>query len=258
MLVLATALGAALVLVHSGTPQDKSSALARVSSSTEAASTPAPQSQPRPMADPPSDSPEGFGATPQSFAPASAPGTARAFQPMPPPPPIDWNALVAAVVATRSANVQAASSPVALADRVSGELQRATTLVTNLVLYAAYSQDGQNFLSQLQNSLDAAGLPAIAAAGSPQLPESPQVDFSGLSAVYEAISAQPPLIGFTGPPPELPPSQGPEQAGSEVGLPVPLDPQAPQSPSDMAFLVQPTPPPPIWLPSIAPMLGFPF
>ena len=265
--MLATALGAALVLVNSGAAHDKGSALAPVPHVSEAVPPAvAPTAEPQPAAAPPSGLSEGFGGfapgmttSPSSgpgpapaFSPASAPafnlGPARGFPAPPPPPQIDWNALVAAVVQTRNANAEAASAAGSIPGRVTGDLQTVTTLVTNLVLYAAYSQDGRNFLSQLQDSLDAAGLPAIAAAVPPQLPQLSPVDFSGLSAVYEALSAQPAPMGVTGPPPELP---GPEQAP-----PVAVGPPPPSP--DLSFIVQPPPPPPIWLPSIAPILGYPF
>lgn len=252
--MFATALGFALALVHSGGGQDKSGALAPVSSSSEPFSSPAPQS---PAPQPTAALPEGFGARPSAASPASAPaflpGSPPAFRPPPPPPPIDWNALVAAVVETRNVNAQNANAAGAVADSAAGELQRVATVVTNLVLYAAYSPDGQNFLSQLQSSLDAAALPAIAAAQPPELAELPELDFSGLAAVYEAISAQPPPLGFTGPPPELPPSPAlPPPPGAEPEGPA----GAPLVSPD--FLVQPAPQQPIWLPGIAPILGFPF
>jgi hypothetical protein len=250
-LVLSTALGAALVLVHSGDEQETPGALASVQPSAEArlpepvpaSSAPAPAvAEPQPAAPFPAP---GFPATP-----VYSPAPARAFQ-AGPPPPIDWNALVAAVVNTRNAmevSLPAPPGAAEVSDGVSGGLRAATTLVTDLVMYAAYSGDGQNFLAQMQSSLNSLPAPT---AGVPELPVFSAPDFSGLSAAFEAFAAQPQPIGVTGPPPQLPPRPATEQE----------DPEAPAlPPADLSLMwaPPPTPPPPIWLPSSTQILGSPF
>lgn len=236
-LVLATALGAALVLVHSGDQQDKPGALAPVQPSAEALS-------PQPPV-PSVAEPQMTAAVP---APAYSPAPVRAFQPAS-PSPIDWNALVAAVANTRSAMAAGMPAPPAaaeVADGVSNGLRAATSLVTDLVMYAAYSGEGQNFLSQVQDSLNS--LPP-ADAGMPQLPDLPAPDFSGLSAAFAALSAQPEPMGVTGPPPQLPPLAAEQE-----------DPGA-TAPADLSSMLVPPPsppPPPIWLPNSAQIPGFPF
>lgn len=260
VLVLATAVGAALTVVHSGAPTDSRGALAPIGSDSSAPSAVSVPSEP--VSPVPSVSsgpqtnavalPEGFGgALGDSPVAVGAPARPAALPrlALPSPPPIDWTALTRAVAETRAMQDQA--SPDQIARGVSDGLQAAAAQVTNLILYAAYSPDGQNFLTQLQTTLDEAGLPAIAGADLSPWPQVTSPDFAGLSAAYQAVSEQPPPLGISGPPPELPP----DQAAAAMEFLDALSQQSVPPPSDLSSMFQPVAPLPTWLPSNS--VGFP-
>lgn len=175
--------------------------------------------------------PGGLTAFTYGEAPTQAPSSTAVLRQ---PPAIDWKALVAG---TRSGQADSAAS------RVPAVVPAMASLVNDAILRAAYSGDGQNFLSQMQKSLSDAGSPALAAAAWPQLSKVSAPDFSGLSTVYAALSAQPSPIDIIGPRPQIPAAV--EQAFSAL-----------PSPPDLHF---PLPPPqPVPWPSITQRLGFPF
>lgn len=238
--LLAAALAGAVTVVRSGDTGQSHRALAPVRS---------PASTPR-MAppEPPATMPESDQSPAQEQAAPS-----QADQGPPPPPaaarPIDWNLLVASFKAT-----QAAAQNDPTAESVPAGLKAAGELVTNAVMYATYSGDGERILTGLLNSLNGADLPAIASAAPPELPQVAPPDFTGLSEAYAALSTRPSPMGVTGPPPQLPaPAIGlPSAQWADAGVAGwPTQPSAP----DLAFVMQPPPPPaPIWL-TLPPLPG---
>lgn len=227
--VLAAALAGAATVVWSGDAGETHRALAPVRPPE------APRMAPQPRAalpEPQSAAPE---LEPQPTQAAPEPAT-----PSPAPARINWNLLVASFKATQDAAQNGGT-----AETVSPALKAAGELVTNAVMYATYSGDGERILTGLLNSLNGADLPGIAAATPPELPVLSPPDFSGLSEAYAAISSRPSPMGVTGPSPQFPAPQ------------IALPPESP--PVDLAFLMQPPPPPPIWLtlPGISQTPGLP-
>ena len=130
-------------------------------------------------------------------------------------PAFDWNALLAPLVAAQ-ANAQAANVAGYI---VGGITNSVAVLLGDLILFAAFANNGQPLLAALENTLASPG--AAAAAGTALMANLPPVpalpDFSGLSAAFAAAAGAPPL-GVPAPP-ALPPLPTPEQlAASLAGL----------------------------------------
>ena len=119
---------------------------------------------------------------------------ASALPALPAVPAIDWNALFAPLVAAQ-ANAQAANVAGAIVGPTVGLVNSAAVVLGDLILFAAYTSNGQPLLTALQNTLAAPA--AAAAAGTalvanmPPLPALP--DLSGLTAAFAAAAAVPPL-----------------------------------------------------------------
>lgn len=166
---------------------------------------------------------------------------------------------------------------------VSSGLNSSAIVLGDLILYAAYTQNGGGLLNQLQTAIPAAALavPAAAAAGATPA----VVDFSGLNTAFAAASALPP-VGMPAPPqlpafPQLPPLPTPEQVTAALSalpalgalpalpalpppppglqLPTPEQALAGAAAGAAAIAAIPAllpPPPPIGLPSLPP-IGLP-
>lgn len=133
-------------------------------------------------------------------------------------PAFDWNALLAPLVAAQ-ANAQAANVAGSIIGGSVGIVNSAAIVLGDLILFAAYANNGQPLLAALQNALSSPG--AAAAAGTGLIANMPPVpalpDLSGLSAAFAAAAGAPPL-GVPAPP-ALPPLPTPEQlATSLAGL----------------------------------------
>ena len=157
------------------------------------------------------------------------PGASAALPPLPPlqlsnapvmsaVPAFDWNALLAPLVAAQ-ANAQAANVAGSIIGATVGLANSAALILGDLILFAAYTSNGQPLLTALQNTLAAPA--AAAAAGSAMIANMPSLsalpDLSGLTAAFAAAAAAPP---FGVPSPlVLPPLPTPEQlAASVAGL----------------------------------------
>lgn len=203
---------------------------------------------------------------------------------LPAAPPLDWAALINPYLAAQS-NAQAANVANAITGSALGVVNSAAILVGDLILFAAYSNNGPQILSQLQTALPAA--PALAAAAQAatanlaQLPPPP--DYTGLAAAFAAAANLPPLAVPQLPalPAGLPSLPTPEQLLAlgtlpafglpalppppPIGFPAlpPLPPFGPPQlppPPDLSFLflLPPIGLPSFGLPSITRMLGLPF
>lgn len=133
-------------------------------------------------------------------------------------PAFDWDALLAPLVAAQ-ANAQAANVAGSIIGGSVGIANSVALVLGDLILFAAYTSNGQPLLSALQNTLDAPAAAAAAGtallAGMPPVPALP--DLSGLTAAFAAAAGTPPL-GVPAPP-ALPPMPTPEQfAASVAGL----------------------------------------
>ena len=179
------------------------------------------------------DSGSSVSSTPGTFGgvaqPGFTPGASAELPPLPtlqPPaapsfpagPAFDWNALLAPLVAAQ-ANAQAANVAGSIIGGSVGIANSVALVLGDLILFAAYTSNGQPLLAALQNTLDAPA--AAAAAGTALLASLPPVpalpDLSGLTAAFAAAAGTPPL-GVPAPP-ALPPMPTPEQfAASVAGL----------------------------------------
>jgi len=133
-------------------------------------------------------------------------------------PAFDWDALLAPLVAAQ-ANAQAANVAGSIIGGSVGLVNSAALVLGDLILFAAYTSNGQPLLAALQNTLDAPA--AAAAAGTALMATMPPVpvlpDLSGLTAAFAAAAGTPPL-GVPAPP-ALPPMPTPEAfAASVAGL----------------------------------------
>jgi len=224
-------IGGTLALLFAGGPQQSSTALKPLEPPVSA---PAVEPEPAPsagglsmfglgdstvssMADT-----SGGGVAQSGFTP-SASGALPALQlpaaaALPVLPAFDWNALLAPLVAAQ-ANAQAANVAGSVIGGSVGLANSFALVLGDLILFAAYTSNGQPLLAALQNTLAAPA--AAAAAGTalvanmPPLPALP--DLSGLTAAFAAAAAAPPL-GVPSPA-ALPPLPTPEQlAASVAGL----------------------------------------
>jgi hypothetical protein len=162
-------------------------------------------------------------------------------------PTIDWQAALQPYIQSQI-NAAAANLAGSITGTAAGAgLNSAALAVGDLILYAAYSDNGQGMLSQLQSAA-----PALQSAlPPPDFGDLP--DLSGLAPAFAAAAAQPPL-GVPAPPagPNLP---TPEQVAAAlavpgIGLPVVAIPALPPPP--------PIGLPTIGLPSITRLFGLPF
>ena len=152
------------------------------------------------------------------------PGASTALPPLPDGsalpagPAFDWDALLAPLVAAQ-ANAQAANVAGSIIGGSVGIANSVALVLGDLILFAAYTSNGQPLLAALQNTLAAPG--AAAAAGTALVASLPPVpalpDLSGLTAAFAAAAGTPPL-GVPAPP-ALPPMPTPEEfAASVAGL----------------------------------------
>ena len=125
-------------------------------------------------------------------------------------PAFDWNALLAPLVAAQ-ANAQGANVAGSIVGGSVGIANSVALVLGDLILFAAFANNGQPLLTALQNTLAS---PAVAS----MLATMPApLDLSGLNAAFAAAAAAPPL-GVPAPP-ALPPLPTPEQlATSLAGL----------------------------------------
>ena len=125
-------------------------------------------------------------------------------------PAFDWNALLAPLVAAQ-ANAQAANVAGPIVGGAVGIANSVALVLGDLILFAAFANNGQPLLTALQNTLAS---PAVAS----MLATMPApLDLSGLNAAFAAAAATPPL-GVPAPP-ALPSLPTPEQfAASLAGL----------------------------------------
>ena len=161
-----------------------------------------------------------FGFTPSGSAalppppplPASQLPAASAF---PAGPTFNWDALLAPLVAAQ-ANAQAANVAGSIVGGSVAIANSVALVLGDLILFAAFANNGQPLLTALQNTLAAPA--AATAAGSAMLGTLPALpDLSGLNAAFAAAAAAPPL-GVPSPL-ALPPLPTPEQfATSLAGL----------------------------------------
>lgn len=148
-------------------------------------------------------------------------------------PTIDWAAALQPFIQSQANSIAANLAGASTGTVVSNS---AAVAVGDLILYAAYNNDGRALLSQLQNAVPAADSPAPPAVNLAPLNLAPPPDLSGLSAAFAAAAGQPPvgvpsiadlptpeqiadaLAGLPALPPlPPPPSFGPPP----IGLPVP-------------------------------------
>lgn len=176
-------------------------------------------------------------------------------------PTIDWQAALAPYIQSQmnstAANLAGSITGTAVGAG-SGALNAAALAVGDLILYAAYSNNGGAMLSQLD------GAASVLQAGASALPPP---DLSGLSTAFAAAAAQPPF-GMPAPPPALPDLPTPEEIAAAlavpaVGLPAlpPIN-LPPPGPINLPPINLPPPPliglPSIGLPSLTRLFGLPF
>ena len=130
-------------------------------------------------------------------------------------PAFDWDALLAPLVAAQ-ANSQAANVAGSIIGGSVGIANSIALVLGDLILFAAYTSNGQPLLAALQNTLAAPAAATAAgtalAAGMPPLTALP--DLSGLTAAFSAAATAPPL-GVPAPP-ALPPLPTPEELATSV------------------------------------------
>ena len=158
-----------------------------------------------------------FGFTPSGSAalppppplPASQLPAASAF---PAGPTFNWDALLAPLVAAQ-ANAQAANVAGSIIGGSVAIANSVALVLGDLILFAAFANNGQPLLTALQNTLAAPA--AATAAGSAMLGTLTVLpDLSGLNAAFAAAAAAPPL-GVPSPL-ALPPLPTPEQLATSM------------------------------------------
>ena len=141
--------------------------------------------------------------------PASQLPAASAF---PAVPTFNWDALLAPLVAAQ-ANAQAANVAGSIIGGSVAIANSVALVLGDLILFAAFANNGQPLLTALQNTLAAPA--AATAAGSAMLGTLPVLpDLSGLNAAFAAAAAAPPL-GVPSPL-ALPPLPTPEQLATSM------------------------------------------
>ena len=207
-------IGGTLTLLFSGGPQPSTTALKPLEPPVSApAIEPAIEPEPAPSTGGQTDlSIFGLGDTSVgSMADTSGGGVAQSgFTPsgsaaLPPLPPLqlpnapelpampvfDWNALFAPLVAAQ-ANAQAANVAGSIIGGSVGVASTVAVVLGDLILFAAFTNNGQPLLTALQNTLAAPA--AAAAAGTALVATMPPLpDLSGLTAAFAAAAAAPPL-----------------------------------------------------------------
>ena len=133
---------------------------------------------------------------------------------LPQAPAVDWDKLLApSVQAQQDAIAAGLTGAIAgpAVNAVSSGFNSSAILLGDIILYAAYTNNGAGLLNQLGTAIPAAAVaaPALAAAGAAPA----AVDFSGLTSAFAAASALPGPVGLPAlpPPPQLPPLPTPEQ-----------------------------------------------
>ncbi|MGV0991576.1 MAG: hypothetical protein ACOYB7_04905 [Mycobacterium sp.] len=206
-------------------------------------------------------------------------------------PAVDWGEVLAPAAQAQqdaiAANLTGAITGPVIGLASSG-INSGAILLGDVILYAAYTNNGVGLLNQLQTAIPAAAaVPALAAAGTVPAAAGavPVADFSGLNTAFSAASSLPP-IGLPAPPqlPQLPSLPTPDQAlaalsalpalgalpGLPPGLPPPPGLPTPEqaltgaAAGAAAIAAIPAllpPPPPIGLPAFPPIglpsIGFP-
>ena len=200
-------------------------------------------------------------------------------------PAVDWGEVLAPAAQAQqdaiAANLTGAITGPVIGLASSG-INSGAILLGDVILYAAYTNNGGGLLNQLQTAIPAAAavaaVPAVASAGT-----APAVDFSGLSSAFAATSALPGPVGLPALPqlPQLPPLPTPEQVTAALsalpalpalgalqalppppnlpGLPTPEEALLGASAGAAAMAALPAllpPPPPIGLPAF-PSIGLP-
>jgi len=234
-------IGGILVLTFSGPSQQSVTALKPLQPQPSRAAAPV---NPAPVT-PPSTELEPYGGLDALAAPDAGPSAQTPAQASPqapllpvfqfPAPPqlpgiptIDWAAAVQPFIQSQANSIAANLAGASTGTVVSNS---AAVAVGDLILYAAYNNDGRALLSQLQNAVPAATAPP--ALNVAPLNLAPPPDLSGLSAAFAAAAGQPP-VGV----PSIADLPTPEQiAGALAGLPSlpPLPPGLPPLPPPPAF-----------------------
>jgi hypothetical protein len=189
--------------------------------------------------------PNGGSAVPLPAAPALPALQLPSLPELPSAPTIDWAAALAPYIQSQ-ANATAANLAGSITGTAvgsgAGALNSAAIALGDLILFAAYSNNGQAMLSQLPNAVPAAQSAAAAL---------PPPDFSGLSTAFAAAAVLPLA-------PQLP---TPEQAAAALAV-LPAIGLSALPPPPIGLPALPPPPPiglpPIGLPSIGlPSIGLP-
>ena len=226
-------IGGTLSLLFSGEPRPSTTALKPLEPPV---SVQAIEPEPSPSTGDPTDlSMFGLGDGPVSSTADTSGGVAQfGFTPsgsaaLPPPPPLpasqlpaasafpagptfNWDALLAPLVAAQ-ANAQAANVAGSIIGGSVAIANSVALVLGDLILFAAFANNGQPLLTALQNTLAAPA--AATAAGSAMLGTLPALpDLSGLNAAFAAAAAAPPL-GVPSPL-ALPPLPTPEQLATSM------------------------------------------
>lgn len=226
-------IGGTLSLMFSGDPRPSTTALKPLEPPV---SVQAIEPEPSPSTGGPTDlSMFGLGDGPVSSTADTSGGVAQfGFTPsgsaaLPPPPPLpasqlpaasafpagptfNWDALLAPLVAAQ-ANAQAANVAGSIIGGSVAIANSVALVLGDLILFAAFANNGQPLLTALQNTLAAPA--AATAAGSAMLGTLPALpDLSGLNAAFAAAAAAPPL-GVPSPL-ALPPLPTPEQLATSM------------------------------------------
>jgi hypothetical protein len=199
--------------------------------------------------------PNGGSAVPLPAAPALPALQLPSLPELPSAPTIDWAAALAPYIQSQ-ANATAANLAGSITGTAvgsgTGALNSAAIALGDLILFAAYSNNGQAMLSQLPNAVPAAQSAAAAL---------PPPDFSGLSTAFAAAAVLPP-VGVPAPQlPLAPQLPTPEQAAAALAV-LPAIGLSALPPPPIGLPALPPPPPiglpPIGLPSIGlPSIGLP-
>lgn len=160
------------------------------------------------------------------------------------PPPADWGALLQPYIEAQQEAV-AANLAGAIAGStvgaVSAGINSAVVIVADLILFAAYANNGGPLLNQLQAVLPAVAVPPAAASLG-------ALDFSGLTSAFAAAAALPPIGVPT-------PVQLPALPPPPVGLPTPEQVMGGLAALPALGLPALPPPPPIGLPTPEQVVG---
>ena len=109
---------------------------------------------------------------------------------LPSMPTIDWAAALQPYIQSQANSIAANLAGASTGTVVSNS---AAVAVGDLILYAAYNNDGRALLSQLQNAVPAVEAAAPPALNLAPLNLAPPPDLSGLAAAFAAAAGQPPV-----------------------------------------------------------------